>query len=68
MDEHQRILQLALHFLDPSSRSLLERLEDIWFAPKRFESTALYERLGVLLVKKYAPTGDAAVIFVHSEP
>jgi hypothetical protein len=30
---------------------------DIWFAPKHFESTALYERLGVLLVKRYVPTG-----------
>jgi Glycosyl-4,4'-diaponeurosporenoate acyltransferase len=32
-------------------------LLDIWFAPKRFESTALYERLGVLFVKRYVPTG-----------
>jgi len=32
-------------------------LQDLWFAPKRFESAALYERLGVLLVKQYAPTG-----------
>jgi len=30
---------------------------DIWFAPKHFESTALYERLGVLFVKRYVPTG-----------
>jgi Glycosyl-4,4'-diaponeurosporenoate acyltransferase len=30
---------------------------DIWFAPKRFESTALYERLGVLFIKRYVPTG-----------
>ncbi len=30
---------------------------DIWFAPKQFESTALYERLGVLFVKRYVPTG-----------
>lgn len=30
---------------------------DIWFAPKHFESTALYERLGVRFVKRYAPTG-----------
>ncbi len=32
-------------------------LQDLWFAPKGFESTGLYERLGVLLVKQYAPTG-----------
>jgi len=43
--------------LDARSRSSLERLQDLWFAPKRFESTTLYERLGVLLVKRYAPTG-----------
>ncbi len=30
---------------------------DIWFAPKHFESTSLYERLGVLFVKRYVPTG-----------
>jgi hypothetical protein len=32
-------------------------LLDIWFAPKHFESTALYERLGVRFVKHYVPTG-----------
>jgi hypothetical protein len=26
---------------------------DIWFAPKHFESTALYERLGARFVKRY---------------
>jgi Glycosyl-4,4'-diaponeurosporenoate acyltransferase len=30
---------------------------DIWFAPKHFESTGLYERLGVLFIKRYVPTG-----------
>ncbi len=44
-------------YLDARSRSSLERLQDLWFAPKRFESTTLYERLGVVLVKRYAPTG-----------
>lgn len=41
-----------MRYLDVGSRSHLERLQDLWFAPKRFESTALYERLGVLLVKR----------------
>ncbi len=36
---------------------IAQRALNAWFAPKRFESTALYERLGVLLVKEYAPTG-----------
>ena len=46
-----------MRYIDASSRSSLKRLQDLWFAPKRFESTALYEHLGVLLVKKYAATG-----------
>ena len=33
------------------------RAWDIWFAPKRFESPHLYERLGVLWIKRYVPTG-----------
>ncbi len=42
---------------DAGPRSFWDRLLDLWFAPKRFESTSLYEHLGVLLVKRYAPTG-----------
>jgi hypothetical protein len=38
-------------------RPLLQRLLDVWFSPKRFESAALYERLGVLFIKRYVPTG-----------
>src|SRR5512135_1264291 len=57
MQEHKQLPRSALRYLDGSQRSFWERLQDLWFAPKRFESTALYERLGVLLVKKYAPTG-----------
>ena len=47
----------ARRYVDKSSRSFWERVLDLWFAPKRFESTRLYERLGVLLIKRYAPTG-----------
>src|SRR6266496_5740513 len=57
MQEHKQIPQSALRYIDGSQRSFLERWQDLWFAPKSFESTALYERLGVLLIKKYAPTG-----------
>ena len=35
----------------------LEKLGELWFAPKRFESEAFYERLGVKLLKRYVPTG-----------
>jgi hypothetical protein len=38
-------------------QGLLRRLLDVWFSPKRFESEALYERLGVLFIKRYVPTG-----------
>ena len=37
-------------------------MQDLWFAPKRCETTARYERLGVLIVKRYVPTGDDFVI------
>ncbi len=57
MQEHKQFPQSAFRYVDGSRRSFWERLQDMWFAPKRFESTALYERLGVLLIKKYAPTG-----------
>jgi hypothetical protein len=40
---------------------LFERVLDLWFAPKRFESMALYEWLGVLFVKRYVPTGGDLV-------
>ena len=36
---------------------LLQHLLDAWFSPKRFESETLYERLGVLFIKRYVPTG-----------
>ncbi len=46
-----------MQYIDASSRSFWGRLFDLWFAPKRFESASLYERLGVLFIKRYAPTG-----------
>jgi hypothetical protein len=42
---------------DESYSSPLQHLLDVWFSPKRFESEALYERLGVLFIKRYVPTG-----------
>jgi Glycosyl-4,4'-diaponeurosporenoate acyltransferase len=38
-------------------RSFLRHLLDLWFSPKRFETEAFYERLGVLFIKRYVPTG-----------
>lgn len=57
MSVHERPPQSALRYIDGSARSWLGRLQDLWFAPKRCESTAGYERLGVLLVKRFVPTG-----------
>jgi hypothetical protein len=57
MEEQRQFPPSAMPYLNASTHSSWERVQDLWSAPKRFESTALYERLGVLLVKKYAPTG-----------
>jgi len=44
--------------LGPQRVGLLQhRAWDFWSAPKRFESPQLYERLGVLWIKRYVPTG-----------
>ena len=42
---------------EPQPRPLSQRLLDAWFCPKRFESATLCERLGVLFLKRYVPTG-----------
>jgi hypothetical protein len=44
--------------LGPKRMGLLQhRAWDFWFAPKRFESPQVYERPGVLWIKRYVPTG-----------
>src|SRR5260370_28762812 len=35
----------------------LQELLDAWFSPNRFESETFCERLGVLFIKRYVPTG-----------
>lgn len=40
-----------------------KQLVEAWFAPKRFESTDLYERLGIKYLKRYVPTGGD--YFIH---
>ncbi len=42
---------------EPRPGFFQQRGWDVWFAPKRFESPQLYERLGVLWIKRYVPTG-----------
>jgi Glycosyl-4,4'-diaponeurosporenoate acyltransferase len=53
----QQLPRAAFRYVDGLPLSLWGRLGDLWFAPKRFETTTLYEHLGVTLVKKYVPTG-----------
>lgn len=43
--------------VEPRLGWLQHRAWDVWFAPKRFESRHLYERLGILWIKRYVPTG-----------
>ncbi len=57
MQTNRQLPPSALRYIDGHPRPFLQRLLDLWFSPKRFESAALYERLGVLLVKRYVPTG-----------
>ena len=61
-EEGTPLPQAAVRYLDGSTRSWWERVQDLWFAPKRFERPALYERLGVRLIKRYVPTGGDVVI------
>jgi hypothetical protein len=35
---------------------------DFWFKPKRFESERLYALLGVLVIKRFVPTGGDLVM------
>ncbi len=42
---------------EPRLGLLQHQALDLWFDPKRFESPQLYERLGVLWIKRYVPTG-----------
>lgn len=62
MEECKQLSQPASRYLDGRARSWWEGVLEGWFAPKRFESTALYERLGVLVIKRFVPTGGDFVI------
>ncbi len=56
-EETQHRFETMRQSREPHPRPLLKHLLDAWFCPKRFESAALYERLGVLFIKRYVPTG-----------
>jgi hypothetical protein len=61
MEERTQLSPSARRYFDGPARSWWERVLDLWFAPKCFESMALYERLGVVLIKRYVPTGGDVV-------
>ncbi len=44
-------------YLDKKHLPFGEKLLELWFAPKGFETTELYEHLGVRILKRYVPTG-----------
>lgn len=52
-------------YLDRENLPFYEKLIDLWFAPKAFESQKLYERLGVRIIKRYVPTGGDYFIQKH---
>ncbi len=44
-------------YLNRDELSPAEKLLELWFAPKSFETPELYERLGIRFLKRYVPTG-----------
>jgi hypothetical protein len=56
-DAERNLPRPALRYLQAGPRSDLEKWLDAWFAPKSFETTELDERLGVLIAKRFTPTG-----------
>jgi hypothetical protein len=60
MNETRETILLArrtARYLERDQLPLSEKILELWFAPKRFESTDFYERLGVRFLKRYVPTG-----------
>ncbi len=50
-------MRATTRYMDRSRLPYGQKLLEAWFAPKPFESEALYERLGVRFLKRYVPTG-----------
>ncbi len=61
MAEPRQLPRSAMRYLGENAPTWWERALELWFAPKRWESPVLYERLGVLLIKRYVPTGGDIV-------
>ncbi len=67
--------RILARYLDRDRLPLRDRILELWFAPKRFESPRFYERLGVKYLKRYVPTGGdyfiqrygARIIDVHGD-
>ncbi len=50
-------MKATTRYLNRDQLSFSEKLLEFWFAPKRFETPELYERLGIRILKRYVPTG-----------
>ena len=50
-------MKKTTRYLERNRLSFFEKLSDLWFVPKSFESAELYERLGIRILKRYVPTG-----------
>ncbi len=57
------MMKSTTHYFERNELSFGERLLELWFAPKGFESTELYESLGIRFIKRYVPTGGD--FFIH---
>ncbi len=60
MEGHKETIrerEIPTRYLKRNELPFGESLLELWFAPKPFESKNLYERLGVLFLKRYVPTG-----------
>jgi len=58
-DARRTILAMrsTARYLERNKLPFGQKLLELWFAPKGFETTEWYERLGVRFLKRYVPTG-----------
>ncbi len=50
-------MKVTQRYVNSTNLPLGQKLLELWFAPKSFETPELYERLGIRILKRYVPTG-----------
>ena len=50
-------MKSKIRYLERNKLPFVEKILELWFAPKSFESIELYEHLGMRTLKRYVPTG-----------